>query len=217
MLPIRLAEKEGPLNILCIGAHSDDIEIGCGGAMLTLRKRYPDARIVWVVLSGSKERQEEAERAAAAMLGDADYEFQTGHFRDGFFPYQGLEVKEFFESLKKTTEPDVIFTHHRNDLHQDHRLVSELTRNTWRAHFVLEYEIPKYDADLGHPNTFVPLEPDVLARKIAVLMEYFGTQRSKQWFDEETFRGLMRLRGIECASPTGYAEAFHAPKLLLLG
>jgi len=217
MLHFLPAPASDPLQILCLGAHSDDIEIGCGGAVLTLLQQYPGAQITWVVLSGSPARQEEASGAAAALLGDATYTFQAGHFRDGFFPYQGFEVKEFFEELKKSNQPDLIFTHYRDDLHQDHRIVSELTRNTWRDHCILEYEIPKYDGDLGRPNGYVPLSPEVAARKIAVLMEHFGTQRNKQWFDEETFRGLMRLRGVECASPTGYAEAFHAHKLRLLG
>jgi len=215
MLTLDFAADQ-PLRVLCIGAHSDDIEIGCGGTLMTLMRRE-GLHIDWVVCSGSEKRQEEACHSAADFLGDTAHTQHFGTFRDGFFPYQGGEVKDFFESLKASIEPDVIFVHDRNDLHQDHRLLAELARNTWSDHLILKYEIVKYDGDLGQPHAYVALERDVVDRKIAHLMKHFGSQRSKQWFDEETFRGLMRIRGVECNSPSGYAEAFYARKMRMFG
>ena len=208
----------GVRRILCLGAHSDDIEIGCGGTVLRLIQESNRIEFYWVVFSSTPERAREAERSAHAFLKGAKRKtVQVHHFRDGFFPYLGGQIKERFEELKRTFEPDVIFTHARHDLHQDHRAVCELTWNTWRDHLVLEYEIAKYDADLQSPNVFVPLRESICRRKVRALMRYFGTQRNKQWFSEDLFYGLLRLRGIESASPTRFAEGFHCRKLVLGG
>jgi LmbE family N-acetylglucosaminyl deacetylase len=207
---------KGARRVLCIGAHSDDIEIGCGATVLRLAESSPGVEFYWLVLSSNPARAREARRSAAAFLrGVRRKTVAVQSFRDGFLPYIGSPVKECFEELKKAFAPDLIFTHFRHDLHQDHRLACELTWNTFRNHLVLEYEIPKFDADLRSPNVFVPVSDPVRRRKLRLLMRYFGTQRSKQWFSEDLFQGLMRLRGIECASPTGYAEAFHCRKLVL--
>jgi LmbE family N-acetylglucosaminyl deacetylase len=207
---------KGGLEVLCLGAHSDDIEIGCGGTILRLAAEHPDIVFHWVVLSASDIRRREACKAAQLFAGASALRgpiFKS--FRDGFMPYMGAEVKDFFEELKKSISPDLIFTHYRNDAHQDHRLISELTWNTYRNHMVLEYEIPKFDGDLGQPGVFVTLDKEVCQRKAGYLMEAFESQRSKQWFDEDTFLGLMRLRGMECVSPSGYAEAFYSRKVVL--
>lgn len=204
------------LRLLCLGAHSDDIEIGCGATILSLLQARRDVEVQWTVFSGHGPRGEEARGSAAAFLeGAARSEVDLLGFRDGFFPYQGAEIKEYFEALKRRFDPDIVLTHRGADRHQDHRLLSELTWNTFRSHQVLEYEIPKYDGDLAQPNVFVPLDSDARGRKVELLMEHFGSQRSKSWFTPETFDGLMRLRGIECASPSGYAEAFHGRKITL--
>jgi len=206
-----------PLRILALGAHSDDIEIGCGATLLSLiaAAPAPSPSLRWVVFSAPGARADEARSSAASFLaGASNAALDLMDFRDGFFPYQGAEIKERFEELK-SFEPDVVFTHRWGDRHQDHRLVSELSWNTFRDHLVLEYEIPKYDGDLGTPNFFIPVTAAARLRKIDLLMEHFGTQRSKGWFTRETFEGLMRLRGVECASRTGYAEAFDARKITI--
>lgn len=201
---------------LFLGAHPDDIEIGCGATVISLIQSLPQPEVFWVVFSAPGERKEEALDAAAAFLGpEVSATFEVLGFRDGFFPYQGGAIKEQFEDIKTRFDPDVIFTHREADKHQDHRLVSELTWNTFRNHLILEYEVPKYDGDLGNPNVFVPVGEGARKRKLALLQERFPTQRSKPWFSEETFSGLLRIRGIECGSPTGYAEGFHARKLIL--
>lgn len=210
------ADRNKPLSILCLGAHSDDIEIGCGGTILRLVEAYPACTFHWVVFSARDVRRAEAERAAGLFA-------HSGHlgklvlkeFADGFLPFAGAEVKAAFEELKQAVSPDLIFTHHRHDAHQDHRLLSELTWNTFRDHFILEYEIPKYDGDLGQPSVFVPLDAAVWQKKIQHLMLAFESQRSKHWFQESTFQALMRLRGMECNAPGGYAEAFYCRKLVL--
>jgi LmbE family N-acetylglucosaminyl deacetylase len=210
------AERDRALTILCLGAHSDDIEIGCGGTLLTLLDRYPTAAVHWVVLGAAGTRAAEAEASAGAFLRHAGRRHITVHgFRDGFFPADWVALKEAFEALKRDLSPDLILTHHRSDRHQDHRTVAELSWNTFRNHLVMEYEIPKYDADLGSPNLFVPLSRERAEAKVELLMTHFATQRQRSWFTPDTFWGLMRLRGIESASPSGFAEAFHAPKLLL--
>lgn len=202
-----------PLRALFLGAHSDDIEIGCGGTVLRLVREYPRLEVKWVVFSGDAARAEEARRGAALFLqGVGKAEVVTHTFRDGFFPVQLEAIKERFEALK-AFDPHLVFTHARADRHQDHRVLSDLAWNTWRSHAVLEYEIPKYDGDLGRPNLYVRLEPELLERKIEYLMQAFGTQRSKHWFDPETFRALPRLRGMESA--TRYAEAFYARKVVI--
>lgn len=216
MLGLELPHSEGsPLKVLCLGAHSDDIEIGCGGAILRLAQEIEHLEIVWIVFGASGEREREARDSADLFLEPVKCKkVIVKSFRDSFFPFEGAQIKTFFEELKPIA-PSLVFTHSRKDAHQDHRLLAELTWNTFRNHLILEYEIPKYDGDLGQPNFFVPLEQQVYERKVHYLMQAFGTQRSKQWFSEDTFRGLMRLRGIECVSPSGYAEAFYCRKMVL--
>jgi LmbE family N-acetylglucosaminyl deacetylase len=203
--------------VLCLGAHSDDIEIGCGGTVLQMIQQSKSLEIYWLVLCANPERTLEARRSANAFLARARKKtIVVKPFRDGFLPYLGSPVKECFEELKKAFTPDVIFTHCRHDLHQDHRLVCELTWNTFRDHFILEYEVPKYDADLRSPNFFVPLSDAQARKKVNNLIRYFATQRNKHWFCEELFYGLMRLRSTEAASPSRYSEAFYCRKALLM-
>jgi LmbE family N-acetylglucosaminyl deacetylase len=219
MIDLRLNGGVGrQLRVLCLGCHSDDIEIGCGGTILKLARQYPQCRFDWVVFTGNGARREEALRAAGLFAGSALARPPIlKDFRDGFLPFSGAAVKDVFEGLKGDLSPDLIFTHNRRDAHQDHRLIAELTWNTFRDHFILEYEIPKYDGDLGQPSVFVPLETDVYQTKVRYVMEAFQSQRQKHWFREETFLGLMRLRGMECNAPSGYAEAFYCRKLTLFG
>lgn len=205
----------GPFTVLCLGAHSDDIEIGCGATILQFKKRIPHLMLYWVVFSASGIRGQEARKAAELFTSGCKAKIILKEYRDGFLPYTGLEVKGFFEELKGQVEPDLIFTHWHGDAHQDHRLVSELTWNTFRNHMILEYEIPKYDGDLGRPNLYLPLEAPSYEEKIDHLFSAFESQSSKRWFDRETFLGLMRLRGMESNSPSGYAEAFHARKVIV--
>ena len=214
MLPFRFDfPADRPPRILCLGAHCDDIEIGAGGTILRLLAAHPDAAIRWVVFSSTPPRRVEAEAAAAAFLaGAGEARVEIHDFRDGFLPWNGQAVKEVFETLKDPA-PDLILTHTRDDRHQDHRLVCELTWNTFRHHAILEYEIPKYDGDLGRPGMYQPLDEATARRKCALLLEHFATQRAKHWFTEDTFLALMRLRGLECAAT--YAEAFHCPKGVL--
>jgi LmbE family N-acetylglucosaminyl deacetylase len=215
VLGLRLPEPDGPLTVLALGAHADDIEIGCGGTLLRLRELYGDLRVRWVVMGcEADERAREAERSAHALLGEA-VEVSLGRHPDAFFPYEGGEVKREFERLKGEVEPDVIFTHYRHDLHQDHRLLCELTWNTFRDHLILEYEVPKYDGDLGSPNLFVHLDDAVAERKIAHVLEHFPSQMPRRWFTADLFRALMRIRGMESNSPSGLAEAFYGRKLVL--
>jgi LmbE family N-acetylglucosaminyl deacetylase len=216
MLQLRLLDGDAPVrSVLALGAHADDIEIGCGATLLALMRTHA-LDVTWVVLGADGVRETEARASADSFLAGARTSSVVCHrFRDGFFPYVGGEVKDVFETLKAEVEPDVILTHTRHDLHQDHRLVCELTWNTWRNHLILEYEIPKYDGDLGSPNVFLPVAREDAEEKIRLLASMFESQREKHWFDDELFRGLMRLRGMEARSPTGYAEAFHARKLVL--
>ncbi len=211
-LPLSL----GPApRILCLGAHSDDIEIGCGGTMLRLLHEHPQACVQWVVFAGEGTRSSEALASAGSFLrGAKDKKIVIKDFRDGFLPYSGGEVKDFFETLKPFA-PELIFTHYRHDLHQDHRLLCELTWNTFRDHLVLEYEVPKFDGDLGQPNLFVELDESICRRKSEHLLQHFQTQRDRHWFSDETFRALLRIRGVECRSETSYAEAFYCRKLVL--
>jgi LmbE family N-acetylglucosaminyl deacetylase len=203
-------------HILCLGAHSDDVEIGCGGTILKLAEEYPCAVFHWVVFSAVAERETEARRAAVRFAGPARLRGPLlKEFRDGFLPFVGAEVKTAFEELKSVVSPDLILAPSRRDAHQDHRLIGELTWNTFRDHLILEYEIPKYDGDLGQPAIFVPLTVEQYQKKIEHLMECFPSQQSKRWFEPETFLSLMRLRGMECNAPTGYAEAFYCRKAVL--
>lgn len=216
MIRLKLDRKATqPLQILCLGSHSDDIEIGCGGTVLQLAQQYPDCVFHWVVFSAIGIRQAEAKHAAELFAGPRLNGPFLKTFEDGFMPYVGAEVKRVFETELKQLSPSLIFTHNGKDAHQDHRLLAELTWNTFRNHLILEYEIPKYDGDLGQPTVFVPLQSEVYERKIANLMDAFPSQRVKPWFKKETFLSLMRLRGMECNSPSGYAEAFYCRKLLL--
>jgi LmbE family N-acetylglucosaminyl deacetylase len=204
------------LSILCLGAHSDDIEIGLGGTLIDLIARGLTIDVRWCVFSGSGLRENEArESAADFLIGAASSRIDVLAFRDGFFPQQGEEIKSWFENLKSSVCPDFIFTHNRMDAHQDHREINQLTWNTFRDHCILEYEIPKWDGDMGQPNLFVPVAEAAQRRKVELLIKHFGTQRSKHWFDAETFNGLARLRGMECRAPERYAEAFYARKLML--
>lgn len=216
MLPLHLnkAAAEG-MSLLCLGAHCDDIEIGCGGTLLHLKAAFPRLKFHWVVFSASGLRGREAAKAADLFTAGCEKEILLKEFRDGFLPYRGGEVKELFEEVKSQVKPDLIFTHWQGDAHQDHRLISELTWNTFRNHLILEYEIPKYDGDMGRPNLFVPLEAPLYENKVDYLFQAFESQLSKRWFDRETFLGLMRLRGMESNSPSGYAEGFHARKVVM--
>ena len=217
MFALDLEAKRGSaLQVLCLGAHADDVEIGCGGTVLTLLSRYANADFWWVVFSSTPEREREARRSAALFLKSAKRKtVVVKNFRQSYFPYVGAVIKDLFEDLKRQTSPDLILTHYRHDRHQDHRVISDLTWNTFRNHPILEYEIPKYDGDLGAPNCFVPLDSSAYRRKVRYLDAAFGTQRTKHWFSEDTFLGLMRLRGMECCARTGYAEAFYGRKLVI--
>jgi LmbE family N-acetylglucosaminyl deacetylase len=214
MLALDLARPGKALRVLALGAHSDDIEIGAGGAILSWIASGAEVSVDWCVLSAPGERADEARASAMEFLAGAKQaDIHLGDFRDGYFPSERTAVKDWVEGLKRLEKPDVVLCHQRNDAHQDHRMVCELAWNTFRDHLILEYEIPKWDGDLGQPNVYVPLSEEVLAKKIELLHKHFGTQRSKAWFDDETFRGLARLRGVECRER--YAEAFFARKLLL--
>jgi len=217
---IALTDANRIRRVLCLGAHSDDIEIGCGGTLLKLlhecRQHGPGVSVRWVVFSADARRAAEARRSADLFLADAAAKEVIVHsFRDGFFPFVGAEVKEAFEAIKTDFVPDLVFTHGRGDLHQDHALLSKLTWNTFRDHLILEYEIPKYDGDLGRPNAFVHLDETTCQRKIEHLLGSFESQRGKQWFTAETFWATLRLRGLESNAPGKYAEAFGCRKILL--
>ena len=207
-------DAASPLNILCLGAHSDDIEIGCGGTILRLAQQYPSCVFHWVVFSAVGVRATEAQGAAVLFAGTTALRGPLlKAFQDGFMPFAGAEVKAIFEELKAIS-PDLIFTHNRRDAHQDHRLLGELTWNTFRDHLILEYEIPKYDGDLGQPSVYVPLDVEICEKKVFCIMQAFQSQRHKRWFQREAFFSLMRLRGMECNAPSGYAEAFYCRKLV---
>ena len=213
---LNLSAAEPLRRILAIGCHADDIEIGCGGALLTLARSSPNLEVDWVVLAAPGERGAEARASAAAFLdGVAKARVEVHDFRDGFLPYVGGAVKDVFEELKGRVDPQLVLTHTGYDLHQDHRLACELTWNTFRNHLILEYEIPKVDGDLGRPNVFVPLTAEIVERKLELVERHFPSQSGKHWFDRDTFLGLMRLRGLEAVAPGRYAEAFTCRKLVL--
>jgi len=204
------------LQILALGCHSDDIEIGCGGAILRLGVEHPDCVFHWVVFSAIGVRAAEARHAAAQFVDPLRLKGPVlKTFPDGFMPFVGADIKPVFEELKRAVSPDLIFTHNRRDAHQDHRLISELTWNTFRNHLILEYEIPKYDGDMGQPSVFLPISLEMCEKKVRLIMDTFRSQCDKHWFQRETFLSLMRLRGMECNSPSGYAEAFYGRKLML--
>lgn len=218
MRPLTITSGSGRqrLNILCLGAHCDDIDIGCGGALLVLLGRYRTTDVTWVIFSAHGEREKELRRSARRFLRKATASrIVTRNYRDGFMPAHFTAIKEDFESLRGLPQPDVIFTHRRDDRHQDHRLIAELTWNTYRNHLILEYEVAKYEGDLTPPSAYVGLTPAEVERKIRILLDSYPTQRKKHWFTADTFRGLMRLRGIESGAESGWAEGFHASKLLL--
>ena len=217
MLNLTLAEKPDlAYKVLCLGAHSDDIEIGCGGTVLKLVEKYPNLIVQWVVFSSNPAREQEAICSGNNFLEKvAQKQIIVKSFRDGFLPFMAIEVKEAFEQIKQNFNPDLILTHYRHDAHQDHRLISELTWNTFRNHLILEYEIPKYDGDLGNPNFYMPLESSICQQKIEYLINSFPSQKDKQWFTEETFLAILRIRGIESNAPDKYAEAFYARKIVL--
>ena len=204
------------MSVFCIGAHCDDIEIGCGGTLLELAQSTRKLDVTWVVLSSDDVRAAEATASMERVLKQADtVQKHLLEFRNSFFPYEGDKIKEALLKLRDQAVPDLVLTHQRNDAHQDHRTLAELTWNLFRDHLILEYEIPKYDGDMGLPSCYVPLSANVVDEKCAILMECYASQRARPWFTEETFRSLMRIRGIECNSPSGYAEAFYAKKLRL--
>jgi LmbE family N-acetylglucosaminyl deacetylase len=217
MIQLSLEQKSGgaPFQILCLGAHSDDLEIGCGGTLLKLIDRYPNIHIHWVVLGAHGAREQEASNSAFSLLEGVSHKKIIIHgFRDGFFPYHGAEIKACFEELKFEISPDLILTHYRDDRHQDHRLISDLTWNTFRDHLIWEYEIPKYDGDLGKPNLFVHLNEEICHKKIANLFTHFESQTNKGWFTEDIFLSILRIRGMESNAPSKYAEAFYCRKML---
>ena len=210
-----LSLPEGPLEVLALGAHADDIEIGCGATLLRLAAER-ELHVHWVVFCSTPERAVEARACAADFLrGAASSRVLVRSHRDGFLPWAGASVKEEFELLKKETSPDLVLTHYREDRHQDHRTVSELTWNTFRNHLILEYEIPKYDGDFGSPNVFSPVPVDLLKQKVDLLLRHYRTQAEKQWFGAELFRSVARIRGMECVGPDGFAEGFYCRKVVL--
>jgi LmbE family N-acetylglucosaminyl deacetylase len=214
--PFRIAGPGDRLSVLCLGAHSDDIEIGLGATLLTWLEQGVQLDVHWCVLSGVAEREHEARASANDFLATAaSRKIEIMKFRDGFFPEQGEQIKSWFETLKDSVRPDVVFTHRKDDAHQDHRQVARLAWNTFRDHVILEYEIPKWDGDMARPNLYMPVSESAIRRKVDLLDAHFGSQRSKQWFDAETFLGLARLRGMECRAEQRYAEAFIAHKLSL--
>jgi len=217
MLGLRLnLTGDRPPRVLCIGAHSDDIEIGCGGTVLRLLAEHCQTEMHWLVLGSSGERDAEASASAEEYLRDAGKKtIVVEHFRDSFFTYQGKEIKEYFEELKRWVSPDLIFTHYRHDLHQDHRLVSELTWNSFRHHLILEYEVIKYDGDIGSPNFFVHLDQHTCTTKIDRLLTFFKSQADHHWFTRDAFLAMLRVRGIESCAPGNYAEGFYCRKLVL--
>jgi LmbE family N-acetylglucosaminyl deacetylase len=215
MLSLALNNNE-PFRLLCLGAHCDDIEIGCGGTILKLANDFPKLEVHWIVFSSNEQRKQEALKSAEGFLcGVSTKKIVIDKLRDGFFPYIGTDLKERFEQLKFECSPHLILTHYRNDLHQDHRLVSELTWNTFRNHLILEYEIPKYDGDFGSPNVFVPLNESTCRRKIDAIFNAFQSQRDKRWFSRDLFSAILRLRGMEANACSGYAEGFYCRKAVL--
>ena len=210
------AEAGAPLSILCLGAHSDDVEIGCGGTLLRLLAEHPGSTVHWATFSATPERADETRSSSAAFTADAAaLDLEIFEFAENHFPSQLSDIKRQLGDVAKRVNPDVVFTHRREDLHQDHYTLAELTWQAFRDHVVLEYEIPKFEGDLGHPNLFVPLSAEVADRKVALIREHFATQADKPWFRPEVFTGLMAVRGVECVAPQGYAEGFTARKLVL--
>ena len=216
MLTLALRDRAAPLTLLALGAHCDDIEIGCAGTLRTLADRYPQLTQHWVTFTSEPTREPESRAAAERLFaGEQRPRLHFEAFRASYFPDQWGRIKDSFEALRERVKPDLVLTHHLADRHQDHRIIAELTWNTFRDHLILEYEIPKYEGDRGQPNCYVPLSRDTVALKVTTLLECFPTQRARSWFTEDTFRAHLRLRGIECNAPDGFAEAFHARKLVI--
>jgi LmbE family N-acetylglucosaminyl deacetylase len=214
MQKITFDRRQKAFKILCLGAHSDDIEIGCGGTMLRILEEYENVEVLWIVFSATHDRKEEAEQSAHEFLANArQREIRIEGFRDGFFPYIGEQIKEYFEKLKIQVNPDLIFAPCRDDLHQDHRAISELTWNTFRDHLILEYEIVKYDGDLGRPNFYINLDKEVCLKKINIILKTFKSQMTRNWFTSDAFMSIMRLRGIETSATVNFAEAFYGRKI----
>lgn len=215
MLNFRFLVEKRKAKILCLGAHADDIEIGCGGTVLKLTNDLPNAQFYWVVFSGDNKRANEAKQSSDFFLREAESKITIiREFSESYFPFFGADIKDFFEKLKQEFSPDLIFTHYRNDAHQDHRLLSQLTWNTFRDNFILEYEIPKYDGDLGKPNLYFYLNKNIVQKKVKCICEVFKSQNGKPWFSEDTFKSILRIRGVESNSPSKYAEAFYCRKLV---
>lgn len=216
MQALELDSRQAPRRLLCLGAHCDDLEIGCGATLLTLLARMPDLAVDWVVFSGAGAREAEARAAASEIIGGrANARVIIQQFRDGFFPAELARIKECFNGLAALGDPDLILTHHRGDLHQDHRTIGELTWQTFRNRLIWEYEIPKFDGDLGRPNLFIPVTETSAQRKVDIILRNFHSQAHKNWFSADTFRAVLRLRGIEAGSATGLAEAFHVSKTVV--
>lgn len=217
MLRVKLEKpKKSHLTLLCLGAHSDDIEIGCGGSVIKLTEDHPRAEVHWIVFSSTRNREKEAHASAELFLKKAKRKnVVVKTFRESFFPYIGADIKRYFEELKQNISPDLIFTHYRNDLHQDHRLISELTWNTFRNHLILEYEVLKYDGDLGTPNFFVHITREDCKKKVDYIMQVFKSQGHRAWFTEDAFMSIMRIRGLESNAPEKYAEAFYCRKIAI--
>ncbi len=217
MLAATLGATQGaPLTILCLGAHSDDIEIGCGGSLLRLLGERPGSTVHWVVFSAQGEREQEARQSAQAFLAKAgEIRIMLKSFRESYFPYVATEIKDFFEELKQSLQPGLVFCHRRVDDHQDHRTIAQLTWNTFRNHLILEYEIPKYEGDLTTPNLYVPLSTATAQQKVELILQHFRSQAKRSWFRAETFQAVMALRGVECNAKDGWAEGFHARKVVI--
>jgi len=212
----KLFNSSNELKVLCLGAHPDDIEIGCGGTLLRIAKEVPEAEFYWVVFSGNSQRQRETIESAQIFLNNVKTKkVVVKDFRDSYFPFIGEEIKDYFEQIKQDFSPDMIFTHYRKDAHQDHRLVSNLTWNTFRDHLLLEYEIPKFDGDLRTPNLYVNIDETSARKKTSLIIENYPSQKEKSWFTAETFLSILRIRGIESNSPTKYAEGFYCRKLVI--
>ncbi len=216
MLRMGFAGAGAPLKLLCLGAHSDDIEIGCGGTVLRLLSEHPGSSVHWAVFSANEEREVEARASAAAFLSQAGHStVVVKQFRESFFPAQWTAIKDTFEELRRACDPDLVLCHHPTDLHQDHRVIAELAWNTFRNHLIWSYEIPKYDGDLGTPNLFVPISRALADRKVALLLQHFPSQSARGWFRADTFHGLMSVRAVECNAADARAEAFYARKVVV--
>jgi len=216
MLRVTLENRSSPLKLLCLGAHADDIEIGCGGTLLRLLEEHPGTIVHWVVFAANPIREAEARASAASFLRQAgEAHVVVNHFRESYFPTVASEIKDAFEAIKARVQPDLVLCHRKNDAHQDHRVIADLTWNTWRDHAIWEYEIPKYDGDLGQPNVYVPLKSETAQLKVDLILEHFKSQATRAWFRADTFHSLMGVRAIECNAPAGRAEAFYVRKLVV--